>query len=378
MDNALIEKEFPQQEGLIYLNHAGVAPVPARTASAVEGFIRESVRVGAVFHEQWRAKERELREQCRRFINAASANDIALLKNTSEGISIVACGLDWLEGDNVVTSNEEFPSNRVPWEAQSRHGVTTRQVDLRVDDPEAALMAACNNDTRVLAISSVEYSSGLRLDLARLGEYCRKHGILFCVDAIQSLGAIDFNVQDIQADFIMADDHKWLLGPEGIALFYCRGELLESLMLNQYGWHMVEDYGNFDRQDWEPAASARRFECGTANMLGIHAFSASLTLFEDIGMAGVQRRLLDNSGYLIERLKAVNGVTIVTPEAESRRAGIVVFKVEGKDNKKIFSELVKNNVICAHRGGGIRFSPHFYTPGEQLDQAVELVSELSR
>ena len=378
MDNALIEKEFPQQDGLLYLNHAGVAPVPARTARAVNDFIEESVRFGAAFHEKWRAKEQELREQCRRFINAPSVDDMALLKNTSEGISIVACGLDWRDGDNVVTSNEEFPSNRVPWEAQSRHGVTTRLVNIQAADPEAALLAACDSRTRVLAISSVEFSSGLRLDLARLGEHCRNNGILFCVDAIQSLGAIAFDVQEVQADFVTADDHKWLLGPEGIGLFYCRAEVRDQLTINEYGWHMVEDYGNFDRQDWKPAASARRFECGTANMLGIHAFSASLTLFEDIGMTEVQRRLLDNSRYLIEKLKAMDNITLVTPEAETRRAGIVCFRVDDRDNKKIFVELLKNNVICAHRGGGIRFSPHFYTSREQLDQAIGLIEKLSR
>jgi len=187
LDARLIREEFPQADDIVYLNHAGVAPLPASAARAVAAFAEECTRVGAARYAEWMARERRLREQLAAFINAPSPDDIALLKNTSEALSVVAEGLDWHWGDNVVGADEEFPSNRMPWEAQARSGVTWRGVSLRVPDPEAALMNACDERTRVLAVSSVQYGSGLRLDLERLGRFCRERGILFCVDAIQSL-----------------------------------------------------------------------------------------------------------------------------------------------------------------------------------------------
>lgn len=375
VDQRLIEREFPQEPGLVYLNHAAVAPWPARTAAAVEAFARENVRLGASRYAAWTAKERELREQLKRLINAPSADDIALLKNTSEGISLVSEGLDWREGDNVVSSDEEFPSNRIPWQAQARRGVGFREVGLKVADPEAALMAACDGRTRVLTISSVEFASGLKLDLGRLGRYCRGRGILFCVDAIQSLGAAPLDADAAQADFIMADGHKWMLGPEGIALFYCRAALREQLSLRQYGWHMVDDPGDYDARGWKPAATATRFECGSNNLLGIHALSASLSLLEEIGMARIEQTLAAKTGRLIEGLASLDRVSIISPREAGRRAGIVSFRVEGRDPAGLHRQLVARKVICASRGGGIRFSPHFYVADEKLDRAVEIVKE---
>ncbi|MEX2523902.1 MAG: aminotransferase class V-fold PLP-dependent enzyme [Gammaproteobacteria bacterium] len=373
-DENLIKSEFPQDESLVYLNHAAVAPWPARTAQAVEEFARENVRSGARNYPAWLAREAQLRRQCRDLINAPDAEDVALLKNTSEALSVVADGLDWRDGDNVVISNEEFPSNRIPWQYQAGKGVTLREVDLHADDPEAALMAACDGNTRVLAISSVQYASGLRLDLPRLGGFCRARDIVFCIDAIQSLGAHAFDIESAQADCVMADAHKWMLGPEGIALFWCRPQLRDRLTLHQFGWHMVRDAGNFDSRDGTPADSGRRFECGSANMLGIHALSASLSLFAEAGMANVEKRVLDNVQYLMDKLAAMPGVELLTRGDPGRLAGILVFRAAGRDSAELQAELVRNNVVCAARGGGVRFSPHFYTPREKLDKALEIVS----
>lgn len=373
LDETAIREEFPQDESLAYLNHAAVAPWPARTAQAVKEFAEGNVRSGARDYQSWLAREERLRQQCRDLINAPSAQDIALLKNTSEALSVVADGLDWRDGDNIVISDEEFPSNRIPWQFQAGKGVALREVGLNVDDPEAALMEACDNHTRILSISSVQYASGLRLDLPRLGEFCRARDIVFCIDAIQSLGAHRFDTQAAQADCVMADAHKWMLGPEGIALFWCRPELRERLILHQFGWHMIRDAGNFSSRDCTPADSGRRFECGSANMLGIHALSASLSLFAEVGMAEVEARILDNVHYLMEKLTAMNGIEILTRSTPGRLAGILVFRVAGRDSAELHAELLKNDVICAARGGGIRFSPHFYTPREKLDKSLEII-----
>jgi cysteine desulfurase/selenocysteine lyase len=376
-NEALLQQEFPQDESLIYLNHAAVAPWPARTARAVQAFAEENVRSGARDYHKWLEQERQLREQCRQFINAASTGDVAFLKNTSEGLSVIAEGLPWNEGDNVVTSDEEFPSNRVPWVAQERHGVGLREISLQVDDPEAALMEACDAHTRVLTISSVQYASGLRLDLPRLGAFCRERDIVFCVDAIQSLGAIALDVQAACIDCLAADAHKWLLGPEGIAVFYCRPGLREQLALHQFGWHMLRDAGDFDSPDTSPAESALRFECGSPNMLGIHAFAASLSLLQEVGMERIEAGVVANNAYLMDGLQGITGVEVLSRQDPGRYAGIMVFRVPGRNNDELHARLLDNQVVCAARGGGIRLSPHFYTPRHKLDKAIEVISTIT-
>lgn len=376
MPDALFAEEFPQAEGLIYLNHAAVSPWPLRTAEAVRAFAAENSRSGAQHYPRWLARESLLRGQLRELINAPSIEDIALTKNTSEAISLVAEGIDWHEGNNIVTTNEEFPSNRIPWQALTPRGVKLREVRIDQPGPEQALIDACDRATRLLTVSTVQYGSGIRLDLELLGAHCRKQGILFCVDAIQSLGAIGCDVQASGADFVMADGHKWLLGPEGLALFYSRPEARDRLRLHQFGWHMVEAAGNFDRHDWRVTRSAQRFECGSPNMLGIHALSASLSLLLEIGMAEISRRVLERSTYLYERLSTVPGIQFLTPCEEPRRAGIVNFTISGCETARLHRRLLERDVICAHRGGGVRFSPHFYTSLQELDRAVVCVTEL--
>jgi len=363
--------EFKLDSDIQYLNHAAVSPWPVRTAEAVKQFADENVHSGASKYLDWLETETKLRTQIKTLLNAPSADDISLLKNTSEALSVVACGIDWQDGDNVVSTDQEFPSNRIVWEAQTRHGVEMRKIDVMTDEsPESCLINACDENTRIMAISSVQYGTGLKLDLVKLGQFCS----YYCVDAIQSIGAHKVDIQAINADFVMADAHKWMCGPEGIALFYCRADIREKLQLNQFGWHMVEEHGDYTRNSWTPANNARRFECGSPNMLGIHALSASLSLFEEIGMDNVELSILQKTSYLIDKLNNLADVELLTPASEQRRAGIVTFKITGNDMTDIYTRLMNNKVICANRLEGIRFSPHFYTDLEIIDNSLEKLS----
>lgn len=372
MDIAL---EFPLDPDVIYLNHAAVAPWPARTAEAVSRFAEENRRRGAEHYPAWAEVEQRLRERLQRLIGARSSDEIALLKSTSEGLSVVAHGLEWHPGDNVVVPTQEFPSNRIVWEALAAHGVQVRSVDIASSpDPEAALLNAFDEHTRLLSVSSVQFDSGLRLDLARLGRACEAAEVLFCIDAIQSLGAVPLDVREVRADFVVADGHKWMLGPEGIALFYCRRELLETLRLHQFGWHMVEHLGDYDRRDWEPARNARRFECGSPNMLGIHALDASLSLLEEAGGGLIYRNLMNNTSYIIDVLSNLSSeYHLSTPRTEDRHAGIVSFRPVSGEVRDLHQRLQAGGVVCALRSGAIRFSPHFHTPRRDLERALALL-----
>ena len=376
--DALFAREFPVQTRLIYLNHAAVAPWPQRTADAVAQFAAESAREGAHNYLRWVERESRLRDQIARLINAPSSDDIALLKNTSEALSVVAHGFPWKAGDSVVICREEFPSNRVVWESLERYGVDTRQVSLiGCADPERALTDAADSSTRLISVSSVQYARGLRLDLTRLGQLCHQRGIALCVDAIQGLGALPHDVQAMHIDFLMADAHKWLLGPEGIAAFYCRGDWRERLTLHQYGWHMVENSGDYERRDWEIARSARRFECGSPNMLGIYALSESLSLLEEIGAAEIEERITTRARHLFESIQSRSRLELVTDTRSGRYSGIVTFRHNRADHEALFRHLRLQGVVCAPRGGGIRFSPHCYVPFDHLDRAMAAVDSFT-
>lgn len=371
----IIKTEFLINTDIQYLNHAAISPWPRRTANAVKHFADENVQFGATHYSDWLALEAKLKRQLQSLIHAPSADDIALLKNTSEALSVVAGGIDWHAKDNVVSTDEEFPSNRIVWQAQAKHGVELRQIAVTPsDNPESALIEACDENTRVLAVSSVQYGTGLRLDLVKLGNFCRAQDIYFCIDAIQSIAAYQFDVQAVKADFVMADAHKWMCGPEGIAFFYCRAELRERLCLNQFGWHMVDDHMNYNVKTWCPANNARRFECGSPNMLGIYALSASLSLFDEIGMDKVEDQLVDNVSYLIDSLNNFKDIRFLSPIEKTRRSGIVNFKIIKKDMAQIHNDLMEKNVLCAHRINGIRFSPHFYTDLNVINRSLEILS----
>lgn len=372
------QAEFPQDPDLIYLNHAAVAPWPKRAQEAVQKFATENLTHGAAHYPEWLKIEQSLRENLKTLINAQSIDEIALLKNTSEALSVVAYGLDWQPGDEIIISNEEFPSNAIVWESLSKFGVKTIKVDLYDNDksPEENLIAAITNKTRLLSISSVQYASGTVLDLAQLGHACKDRNIYFCVDAIQSLGALPMDVQQIQADFVMADGHKWMLGPEGLGLFYCKKSLLNTLKLHQFGWHMVKEAGNYDAAQWEIAPTAKRFECGSPNMLGAYAFNASLSLLLDVGMETIAQKISDNTHYLREQINQHPKLELLSKSRQPLVSGITTFKAKGVDQTAFYKTLMQNNIICANRGGGIRFSPHFYQNEQTINRAIERLDEL--
>ena len=373
----LIDHEFPVNHKMAYLNHAGVGPWPARTAEAVCRFAEENINQGAIGYEAWVRIEQELKHKFCQILNCPSIDDIALVKNTSEGLSLIAYGLSWEPGDNIVITDQEFPSNRIVWESLSRFGVETRPA--RLQGPDLAtdsILQLIDERTRLVSISSVQYASGLVMDLQRIGQFCRQHAILFCVDAIQSLGALPLDVQQINADFIVADGHKWMLGPEGIGVFYSNTEARNRLNLTQYGWHMTEQPGNFDLLQWQEARSARRFECGSPNMLGIHALNASLSLLLEAGIDSISREIIRKSGNIIDYIKNNKIIRLLSPEAKGHYAGIVTFVHNNLPAQEILTRLAEHQIVAAVRGGGIRLSPHFYTSDERIEHTLQVIDRL--
>jgi len=372
-----MSNQFPVTSNLIHLNHAAVGPWPQVTADAVSVFARENVEFGSLHYLRWVEIEKKLRQQLAELINADSVDEIALVKNTSEGLSFVAYGLPWQPGDNVVGIEQEFPSNRFVWDSLDSKGVEFRQLDLdSSSDPEQALMALCDANTRLISVSAVQYHNGFRMDLPRIGRFCREQNILFCVDAIQQLGALQFDVQSIDADFVIADGHKWLLSAEGLGLFYVRKAVMDRLQILQYGWHMAKPMGDYSARSFELASTARRFECGSPNMLAIHAMQASLGVLLATGLEVIERQVLDNSRFLLLGLCAIPGVEVFSNRSDKRLSGIVTFSSQQLAAEKLYQRLSEENILCAQRGGGVRLSPHFYTPRKQLEQALAIIERV--
>jgi selenocysteine lyase/cysteine desulfurase len=354
-----------------YLNHAAVGPWPRCTAEAVKAFADENMRQGSNGYMDWVRREQELRKDLAELTGAPSAADIALLKNTTECISAVAWGLDWNPGDSIVLPAREFPSNRLPWLAQEKRGVEVREVDIRrTEDAEGALLAAMDASTRLLTVSSVQWADGLRLDLERLGGECKRRGVLFFVDAIQQLGALPVDVVACHADFLAADAHKWLLAPEGIAVFYSHPEARDRLQLLQRGWNMVDKPWIFDRDEWEPSATARRFEAGSPNSTGQAALHASVRLLLDFGMDTVSGRILENTDFLLRNLADIDGIHVTSRTAAERRSGIVSFQHPTTAPDAIYQALRDQGISCAVREGSVRISPHFYQGENELEELL--------
>ena len=376
-----IADEFPHKT-IIHLNHAGIAPWPQSTVRAISDFAKENAISGSAHANHWSQRATALRHLLRELINAASSDEIAFVKNTSEGLSLVAHGIDWRAGDNIVFAMQEFPSNRIVWESLQKHiPIETRIVDLyAARTPEQALSDAVDKNTRLLTTSSIQYATGYRMDLEYLGQVCYESNILFCVDGIQSLGAVPIDVQACHIDFLSADGHKWLLAPEGIGLFYCKKEHLAQLKLHQYGWNMIDHSDDYDAlyneakaQAWTIRNNAQRFECGSANHLGIYALHASLDLLANkIGLETVYQRVEQNLSYLASHLDATR-FKLLTPQSTARRGGILTIQAQAQDTQTLFHRLISNKVLCAYRGKGIRLSPHFYTSTAALDKVLALL-----
>jgi len=364
-----LRAQFSSLEHGYYFNHAAIAPWPARTAEAVKQFAAENVKQGPAGYANWIASETELREALARLTGATTPRDIALLKNTTECVSTVAWGMDWQAGDNVVLPLHEFASNRLPWIAQRARGVEVREIDIRAArNAEQALVDAMDRNTRLLAVSSVQWSDGFRLDLQALGDACRKRGVLFFVDAIQQLGALRIDVRKCHISFLAADAHKWLLGPEGIAVFYSEEEARSRLQLLQQGWHMFDNPWSFGREDWTPSASARRFEAGSPNSLGQVAFRASLELLLESGQAWVEQRVLGNTDRMCQHLQSMPDLTLLSCAEPARRSGIVTFRPQEVTAHALQRYLARHQVSCAVRDNAIRLSPHFYQGPDDVDE----------
>jgi len=370
MDWNALREEFPITRNYNFQNHAAAGPLSRRAADAARHYVNHAeensyVRGGFLKHVE------TVRGQCAELVGA-NVDEIAFTKNTSEGISFVANGLHWQTGDNVVITNVEFPANVYPWQALRARGVDVRMVleeDGRI--PLERLSESIDSRTRVVSISSVQFASGFRTDLATLGEFCQSKGVLLCVDAIQSLGAFPIDVRAMGIDFLAGNSQKWLCAAEGAGLFFIRKELQGHLQPTTIGWLSMKDPFNFGRYQFEFQNSARRYEAGTYNMPGIFALGGAVGLTLEIGLEAIAGRLLQLTNRLTAGLRE-KGYRVISSRTAAEASGIVAFVSDVHDHEKVQAHLeAEHRIIIALRCGRLRASPHFYNTEREIDQLIE-------
>jgi cysteine desulfurase/selenocysteine lyase len=368
----LREEEFPIVEKCAYLNHAGVGPLPRRSAERMR-MLAEWVACSGDRHWMERQQEAErVRGLAARLLGAREVHEVAFIENTSGGVSLVAEGLDWRPGDNVVGADFEFPTNIYPWMHLASRGVEFRRAaerDGRIDPEE--ILSLIDDRTRVLALSWVQYASGFRSDLVRLGSACRDRGVLFVVDVIQGLGALGLDVERDLVDVAVASSHKWLLGPEGIGILYVSDRVLERLRPVRVGWRSVREIFQWSDFDLTWGEGAKRLEGGSLNVYGIVAFGGSLEILLEAGPERIEPWVLSLAERGARGLKDL-GFAIVSSRLPGETSGIVTaVPPGGRDAAELAKRLNEQDVVVAARAGRLRISPHLYNTEGEIDRFLE-------
>lgn len=363
---------FPVTENYIYLNHASTGPLPITAVKAITQLSQRYAEQGNIEWQECEKLTNETRELAARMLKVNSA-EIGFIQNTSQGIIFALGSIPFKKGDNVILMKDAFPTNHYPFlyllpDIEKRY-VTSSEL---LEDPNF-IQKQIDKNTRAIALDWVNFLSGIAIDIATIGQICRKQGIYFIVDGMQGLGALSLDLSKVAVDFFATGAPKWLLGPHGIGLFYVRREILSNLKLFNIGWlsaDWVDFYDIFTPKQLK--TSAARFEAGTKNYLGIVGLKESLKLLTEIGLANIEARIHRLGDYLVSKLNDTN-FKLITPKAKEKRAGIITFRRKDKVSKDLFMALKQKKVIISLREDYLRISPHFYNTLEELDLLLKII-----
>ena len=377
-----LDREFPSRLGTIQMNHAAVSPLPARAAAALGEYARTLSTRGPLAFPELSARIASLREKGARLLGVTAelggASSISIVPNTTFGLSLVARGLDWRPGDVVVTTESEFPANLTPWLDLARIGVEVRRIPTRDGAFTAEdVFAACDARTRLVSLSLVAYHTGFVAPAGRVGAFCRTNGIAFGLDGIQAAGAIPVDVAALGADYLSADGHKWMLGPEGCGLFFTT-PAFRSRLRPPSGWMNLRRANPSAYEIGESPEyvdDAARFEIGALPMPGVYALDASIGLLLEIGSAAVGERIRAVLSVLEEGLPRLGWEPVL--HGQEVRSGILAARPPaGTDARRAMKELESNGVACSARAGFLRLSPHAGNEPEDAGRVLSLLGGL--
>jgi selenocysteine lyase/cysteine desulfurase len=352
--------QFPVIRQMVYLNHASVAPLCQSAADAMKHLANDALMYGSFHYGHWLDAYEGLRVAAAKLIHA-DRGEVAIVKNTSEGIATVALGIDWKPGDRVVVFREEFPANYLPWKRLESRGV---KLEILSYDDDLTRIDEAAKGARLLAISYVQYLSGYRADLEGIGEICERRGVFFFVDAIQGLGAFPLDVRKARIHALAADGHKWLLGPEGCGILYIQRDQQDSIQPVEFGWTNIAAFNDYSCRDMTLREDAGRYECGTLNTIGCYGLRASTEFLLEAGIEEIGQAVQALGDQVAEGVQE-KGYELLGSRTPATGAGIVSFRKAGMDARMIVRQLRDAGFMAAPRQGWIRVSPHFYiSPGE--------------
>jgi cysteine desulfurase/selenocysteine lyase len=367
-----LRAEMPVTQKWSYLDHAAVSPITAPARAVMARWIDESAAEGDVVWPEWAREVHEARRTAARLIGAHE-DEITLVNSTTQGINLVAEGIDWRRGDNVVTLDDEFPSNLYPWMQQADRGVETRFVptrDGRVDYDQ--LESRCDERTRVITLSWVGYANGCRRDLKVLSQIAARRGVFLFVDAIQALGPFPLDVRETPIDFLAADSHKWMLGPEGAGIAYIRRDRLPLLRPIGVGAHSVVQGSDYTHIELNLRDNASRYEGGAKNMVGLAGMGASLMLFESLGVGNLAASVLAVTDYACRRIEEL-GYRVISPRDGGQASGIVSIDMPGLDLNAVRRHCLAQGVALANRAGRLRISAHAYNNEADINRFIDAI-----
>jgi cysteine desulfurase/selenocysteine lyase len=371
----LRQAEFPWTRERVYLNHASIGPIPCRAQAAIDAVEAKRRDPGRFDDAELMGVLRDARAAVAALLGAGP-DEIALAPNTSYGLNVAASVLPLRHGDTVLVSDGEFPANVYPWLLRERDGVRVELVPRTPDgwpDEERLLARVGDPRVRAVAVSFVQFASGYRLDLDRLGSACRASGTFLVVDAIQGLGQCPLRVDRTPIDLLACGAQKWLLGPWGSGFLYVRRELVTELLPVFAGWMAFRGTEDFSRlTDYDPTfhPDARRFEMVTLPFQDLAGMTASLGLLAEIGPDRVAAYLRRLRGPL-EDLAARGAPVLVSPTDPRHDSGI--WCVRPADPAAVFGRLRAAGVVASLREGSIRLSPHAYNTPDEIGRVLEVL-----
>jgi selenocysteine lyase/cysteine desulfurase len=362
---------FPIVKHKVYLNHAATSPVSTKVKEALDEHYSTRMNREPGNWEHSMEVASELRTMFARMINAESGDRIAFTRNTTQGLNIIASGLKWKEGDEILIPEKEFPANVFPFKNLEKRGVKIKFMPTPGGglDP-ATLKSNITEKTRLLTLSFVEFLSGYKHDMETIGRICRDEEIIFIVDSIQGLGAIPLDVKKFHIDGLANGGHKWLMAPPGTGFLYITRELQDRINQVHMGWTGLENFEDFLDYDRKPVKTAARYELGSLNFAGITGAHASLSLLIKAGIEDIYQHLIDLTNYAIRELKSL-GFNIFTNENLKYRSGIITFYPD-QGAPELFELLQDHNIVCSLRSNMIRIAPHFYNNQDDIKRLLEV------
>ena len=367
MDILSVREEFPIKRNRVYLNNASIGPLSNPVIAAVNTFMADVRDNGRNNYPQWCERADHVIKSHIAEMIGAKKSEIAFIKNTTEGILIVANGIDWQPGDNVIIADIEYPSNVYCWMNLKKRGVQIRWIRGRegrftADDIEALM----DSHTRLVSLSAVQFSNGFRLDLEKVGELCRARQVLLNLDAIQLLGALHLDVSRYHIDFLSAGGHKWLMAPIGTGIFYCRQNSMAQLHPANVGYHSVDKSEDDINYDLTFKPHAGRFEEAIVNFPGIWGLDAAVDMITRLGTRRIEEHILKLTRLAYEGLKP-RDYQVVSSFEDTERSGIFCFRHPSLPTQQIFERLQDANIHLAIRAGALRMSPSFYNDEDEVN-----------